>query len=101
MFFGSTLFGRANRAPRPSPPAWLFLAAMNDGPSTTAPDILRMGDAPDVISFVASKPRKHRRIARRNPLGQINRLRPLIEFDAGSPRVGDECNPDANVVHAG
>ena len=59
-----------------------------------------MGDAPDVISFIASKARKHRRIARWNPLGQINRLRPLIQFDASSPRVGDECNPDANVVHA-
>ena len=55
-----------------------------------------MGDAPDVISFIASKARKHRRIAGWNPLGQINRLRPLIEFDASSPRVGDECNPDAN-----
>ena len=33
-------------------------------------------------------------------LGQINRLRPLIQFDAGSPRVGDECDPDADVVHA-
>jgi len=59
-----------------------------------------MGDAPGVISFAASKARKHRRIARWKPLGQINRLRPLIQFDAGSPRVGDECNPDANVVHA-
>ena len=56
-----------------------------------------MGDAPDVTT---SKARKHRRIARWNPLGQINRLRPLIQFDAGSPRVGDECNPDADVVHA-
>ena len=59
-----------------------------------------MGDAPDLISFMASKARKHRRVARWNPLGQINRLRPLIQLDAGSPGVGDECNPDANVVHA-
>src|SRR6266568_9663148 len=59
-----------------------------------------MGDAPDVTSFIASKARKYRRIARWNPSGQINRLRPLIQLDAGSPRVGDECNPDANVVHA-
>ena len=59
-----------------------------------------MGDAPDVITFMASKARRHRRVARWSPLGQINRLRPLIQLDAGSPGVGDECNPDANVVHA-
>src|SRR4051794_22901174 len=33
-------------------------------------------------------------------LGEINRLRPLIELNAGSPWVGDESNPDANVVDA-
>ena len=45
-----------------------------------------MGDAPDVITFMASKERKHWRVARSNPLGEINRLRPLIQFNAGSPR---------------
>ena len=36
----------------------------------------------------------------RSRLGQIDRVRPLVEFDAGSPRVGDECNPEAGIVRA-
>src|SRR5258708_34586550 len=25
--------------------------------------------------------------------------RPLVDFDVGSPRIGDECDPDTAVVH--
>src|SRR6266446_3007500 len=75
-------------------------SAMDDGPSTRLRTFERW--AMRLTSSASWRRRRGstRRVARWKSLGQINRLRPLIQFDAGSPRVGDECNPDANVVHA-
>src|SRR5215831_18293483 len=46
-----------------------------------------------------SHPRHERgRVREGEPLWQINRLRPLVELDVGTPGIGDERDPDAGRV---